>query len=118
MSDTAALLTASLHEVFGNRDAASRRAAIDRVFAQDVRFVEPEGTVVGRDALEARAATLIGQAPPGFTFREDGPAYVDGDFGLLGWALGPVDGEPVLHGVDILTVTGGFVSEIRTVLAS
>jgi hypothetical protein len=30
------LLTANLREVFGNRDAASRRAAIERVYAENV----------------------------------------------------------------------------------
>ncbi len=118
MPTAAELLTANLHEVFGNRDAASRRAAIDRTYTEDVRFVEPEGTVVGRDALDRRAAELIGQAPAHFAFRADGPAYVDGDLALLPWALGPAEGEPVVRGIDILTVTDGLVTELRTVLAS
>ena len=51
MSTTAELLTANLHDVFGNRDSAARRAAIERTYAPDVVFTDPEGSVTGWDAL-------------------------------------------------------------------
>lgn len=36
MPAVADLLAADLHEVFGNRDPASRRAAVESLFAPDV----------------------------------------------------------------------------------
>ncbi|ROS78098.1 hypothetical protein EDF24_0868 [Curtobacterium sp. PhB130] len=38
MATTSELLTANLHDVFGNSDPESRRAAIERTFAPDVAF--------------------------------------------------------------------------------
>jgi hypothetical protein len=52
MSTARELLDANLHRVFGNRDAASRREAIDAIYTVDVAFSDPEGTTIGRDALE------------------------------------------------------------------
>ena len=69
------LLTANLHGVFGERDPGRRRAAADATYTADVRFVDPEETVVGVDALEAKAAALL-EGAPGFVFAEAGPAYV------------------------------------------
>jgi len=110
------LLNASLHDVFGNRDAASRRAAIDAVFAEDVAFTDPEGTVHGRDALEEKAAGLLAGAPDSFAFVEDGRLYASEDTGALGWAFGP-PGAPVLHGIDVITVRDGVVATLTTFFA-
>jgi hypothetical protein len=52
MSAARELLDANLHRVFGNRDAASRREAIDAIYTVDVAFSDPEGTTIGRDAVE------------------------------------------------------------------
>ena len=37
------LLTRNLHDVFGENDAARRRAAIDEIFAEDCVFYELRG---------------------------------------------------------------------------
>jgi hypothetical protein len=115
MPSTAELLDANLHQVFGNRDVDSRSAAIREVFASDVAFIDPDETVVGWEALEAKAASLIGAAPESFVFTEEGPRYVDGDFGALAWAFGPA-GSPVARGIDLITVVEGRIAELRTVL--
>jgi hypothetical protein len=52
MSAARELLDANLPRVFGNRDAASRREAIDAIYTVDVAFSDPEGTTIGRDAVE------------------------------------------------------------------
>jgi hypothetical protein len=116
MADVRDLLNGNLHRVFGERDAEARRAAIDEIFADDVRFSDPEGSVVGRDALEAKAAALLGGAPDTFVFVEDGPAYVGADTGALSWAFGPA-GAPVARGIDLITVRDGRIAELRTLLS-
>ena len=110
------LLSANLHEVFGNRDAASRRAAIERVYAEDVVFADPEGEVRRWDALEAKAAGLLGGVPETFAFAEAGPAYLGDGTGALAWTFGP-EGEPVARGVDIIEVRDGRIHTLRTLLA-
>lgn len=110
------LLAANLHGVFGERDATRRRAAAEATYTEDVRFVDPEETVVGVDALEAKAAALL-EGAPGSVFAEVGPAYAAGDLAALAWTFGPPDGDPVARGVDVVTLRDGRISVVRTLLA-
>ncbi|MFD4960271.1 nuclear transport factor 2 family protein [Microbacterium sp. NPDC058389] len=116
MTNVSDLLAANLHEVFGNRDAAARRAAIQRVYSEDVTFTDPEGTVRGRAAIEKKASDLLEGAPDDFVFVEDGERYVGTDIGALAWAFGPV-GAPVVRGIDVVTVNGATITSVRTFFA-
>lgn len=116
MATVSELLTANLHDVFGNTDAASRRAAIERTYSPDVTFTDPEGAVVGWDALEQKAAGLLESVPAGFQFVEEGRRYVSETHGALAWGFGPV-GSPVARGVDVIEVRDGVVVALTTVLA-
>jgi hypothetical protein len=117
MSTARELLEVNLHHVFGNRDAASRREAIDAFYTVDVAFADPDGTVVGRDALEAKAAALIDTAPANFVFASEGPDYFGADTAALAWSFGPA-GSPVARGIDVITVEEGRISFLRTLLHS
>ncbi|WP_374008004.1 nuclear transport factor 2 family protein [Leifsonia sp. LS-T14] len=110
------LLTANLHDVFGNRDATARREAIERVYAEDVVFTDPDGAVTGWDALEAKAAGLVDDAPASFVFAEAGPAYLGSDTGALAWTFGP-EGAPVAQGVDVIEVRAGRIVSLLTLIA-
>lgn len=116
MATVSELLTANLHDVFGNRDRASRRAAIERTYAPDVTFTDPEATVVGQDALEQKAAELLDGAPGAFQFVEEGRRYVSATHGALAWGFGPV-GAPVVRGVDVIEVRDDVIVALTTVLA-
>ncbi|WP_031521521.1 nuclear transport factor 2 family protein [Streptomyces sp. NRRL F-5123] len=111
------LLAANLHEVFGNRDASSRRAAIERIYTEDVAFADPEGVTTGWDAIEDKARALLDKAPPGSAFTEDGPPYVGTDRGALAWAFG-LEGNPLARGVDVITVRGGRIADVLTLLTA
>ncbi len=115
MTSVAELLHANLHDVFDNRDAAARRAAIDRVYTEDVAFTDPEGVTIGREGVDRKAAALLAGAPEDFGFAEDGIPYVGEDIGALPWAFGPA-GRPVVRGIDIITVRAGRVAAIRTLV--
>jgi hypothetical protein len=117
MPDAKELLHSNLHEVFSERDPDERRAAIERTYAEDVVFIDPEGEVVGRQALNDRAQKLLDDAPADFVLEEDGPRYVSPETAALAWRLGP-PGSPVARGIDILTVRDGCVSVLTTLLAS
>ena len=113
MTSVSELLSANLHEVFGNRDADTRRRTIEAVYAPDVVFTDPEGTVHGRSAVEEKAATLLAGVPEDFEFAEDGERYADSDIGALAWAFGP-RGAPVARGIDVVTVADGYITSVRT----
>jgi hypothetical protein len=110
------LLSANLRDVFGNRDPAARREAIERVYSPDVVFTDPEEAVQGWDALEAKAAGLLDGAPPTFAFADAGPVYLGATSGALAWTFGP-EGAPVAHGVDVIEVRDGRIVSLLTLLA-
>ncbi|GAB2454541.1 ketosteroid isomerase-like protein [Conyzicola lurida] len=109
------LLASNLHDVFGNRDAAARRRAIETIYTDDVVFTDPEESVTGWDAVEAKAAALLDGAPAEFEFADDGIAYTGADAGALAWTFGP-SGSPVARGIDLITVRDGRIAELRTLL--
>ncbi|MEF2977960.1 nuclear transport factor 2 family protein [Subtercola sp. YIM 133946] len=114
MPTTAELLRANLHEVFG-RDASVRRRAIEAAFAPDAVFTDPEHTTTGWDGIEQTAEALLGAAPDDFVFVEDGLVYESAEAGALPWAFGP-PGAPVVHGIDIITVRGGRIASLVTLV--
>ena len=63
MPDPTQLLYMNLHEVFSERDPEKRRAAIERTYVEDVRFIDPEGEAVGREAPNDRAQKVLDDAP-------------------------------------------------------
>jgi hypothetical protein len=115
MPDTAELLHMNLHEVFSERDRDKRRAAIERTYVEDVRFIDPDGESVGRAALDDRAQKILDDAPAEFVLEEDGLKYVGPDIGVQPWRFGP-PGSPVVRGIDILSVRDGSVSAVRTLI--
>ena len=117
MSDAKELLHSNLHEVFSERDPERRRAAIERTYTEDVRFIDPEGEFVGRQALSDQAQKLLNGVLAGFVFEEDGPRYVGSDTAALAWRFGP-PGKPIARGIDVLTIHDGRVSLVRTLIAS
>lgn len=117
MPDAKELLHSNLHEVFSERDAARRQAAIERTYTEDVRFIDPEGEFVGRQALADQAQKVLDGVAAGFVFEEDGPRYVGNGTAALAWRFGP-PGRPVARGIDILTIRDGRVSVVRTLIAA
>ena len=104
-----------LLEVFNQRDPQQRRAVIERLYDPAVVFSDPEETVTGVDALDAKAQGLLDQAP-GFVFALDGPVLVSADLGHASWRFGPKDGKPVVRGIDMALVKDGRIVRLYTVL--
>jgi hypothetical protein len=57
------LLNRNLQEVFGEGDAARRRAAIGELYTDDCVLDAPPGVFVGRDALDKFAGDLRATHP-------------------------------------------------------
>ena len=114
MPDSAELLQMN-RQVFSERDPEKRRAAIERTYVEDVRFIDPDDESVGREALNDRAQKILDEAPADFVLEEDGLAYVSPDMAVQGWSFGP-PGSPAVRGIDVLTVRDGSVSVVRTLI--
>jgi SnoaL-like domain len=117
MPDAKELLHSNLHDVFSERDPERRWAAIGRTYTEDVRFIDPQGEFIGRQALSDQAQKLLDDVvQAGFVFEEDGPRYVGTDTAALAWRLGP-PGSPVARGIDVLTIRDDRVSVVHTLIA-
>src|SRR5258708_12758748 len=103
MPEAKKLLHSNLHEVFSERDPDRRRAAIARTYTEDVRFIDPEGEFVGRQALTDQAQKLLDAVPAGYVFEEDGPRYVRTDTPAPPWLFGP-PGTPPTHPITLRTI--------------
>jgi hypothetical protein len=109
-------MTASLLEVFGERDAARRRAAMQRTFAADVTFHDPDGTVTGHEALEGKIEALYAGAPPDWAFRAAAPAAEVADLGRATWTFGPPAGPEAVRGMDIGIIVNGRIASMYTIV--
>jgi hypothetical protein len=110
------LMHANLLEVFNERDAARRRAAIEHIYADDIRWTDDDGVTTGRDSPDAKAAEL--QARLGdLQFIAAGPVYQTLGLGYLAFQLvKPGSPEPEVSGFDVAIVRDGVIVELYTVL--
>ena len=116
-NDTETLLKKNLYEVFGERDAGKRQAAIAAIWKEDGIFIDPSGAHIGQAALEEAVARLLEQFP-GFVFTEMGRAETYHGIGRLAWGFGPPNEAPKVTGLDIVAVTDGRLSALYTFLDS
>jgi len=100
-------------QVWNETDPGARRAAIDELFAADVRFVDPLAAVEGRAGVDELIAGAQGQFT-GLVFTAGGPADAHHDQGRFTWHLGPAGGEPVAIGFDVAEIDAD--GRIRLVL--
>ena len=111
----ASLSRAVLLEVFDERDAGRRAEAIQRIFADDIRFVDYSGTHHGRAEIAAAVERLHARLP-GFRFAPvSGPQVLDGA-ARLGWQFGPPSEPAKITGTDTILVRDGRVSVLLVFL--
>lgn len=110
------LMEGNLLEVFNQRDPERRRAAIERIYASDVRWTDDEGVSVGHDALDTKADALQGNLGP-LQFVKAGPVHELSGFGHLAWHLVAEEGgAPQVSGFDVAIIRDGVIAELYTVL--
>ncbi|ORB64732.1 nuclear transport factor 2 family protein [Mycolicibacterium tusciae] len=110
------LMLANLLAVFNERDEKTRRPAIERTYAPDVRWTDAEGVSTGHDALEAKCVALQNQLGDQ-QFAAAGPVHVLPDFGYLAWNLvDPTTGQTGMSGFDAAVIKDGRIAELYTVL--
>jgi hypothetical protein len=102
------LLTRNLDGVFGENDAARRRAAIDEIFTEDCVFYEPRGVYRGRDEIE-RVAGAIKATHPDFRYQPIAPPEELGDGGRIRWVSGRPGEAPAYAGTDFIIARDGRI---------
>ena len=109
------LLHRNLQEVFGEGDAARRRAAIDQFYTDDCVLYVPPGVFLGRDALDKFAGDLRATHPD-FAYTPHGEAQALHNAGILAWGSGPRSEAPDYTGLDVIIVRDGRIAALYVFL--
>src|SRR5271167_1666175 len=111
------LLYRNLQEVFGEGDAARRRAVIEELYTEDCVLYVPVGIFVGRDALDKFAGDLRATHPH-FAYTPLGEPQALHNAGRLAWGSGPRGERPDYTGVDVIIVREGKIAGLYVFLDS
>jgi hypothetical protein len=106
-----ALLHRNLQDVFGEGDAARRRAAIAELYTEDCILYVPPGVIVGREALDQFAGDLRATHPH-FAYTPHGEAQALHNGGILAWGSGPSKEAPVYTGLDVIIERDGQIAAL------
>jgi hypothetical protein len=87
-------------DTWNETDADARRAAVDRLYAEDARYIDPLAAAEGREAIAAMIGA-VQQQFPGFVFRLAGPVDGHHNQARFGWELGPAGAEAPIVGFDV-----------------
>ena len=105
------LLHRNLQEVFGEGNAARRRAAIEDLYTEDCVLYVPPGIFVGLEALDKFAGDLRA-THPNFVYTPHGEAQALHNAGRLAWGSGPGDEPPNYTGLDVVIVRDGKIAAL------
>jgi len=111
------LLHRNLQEVFGEGDAAKRRAAIQELYTDDCILYVPPGVFVGHDALDRFAGDLRATHPH-FAYTPQGEPQALHNAGRLAWGSGPRGQKPDYTGEDVIIVRDGKIAALYVFLDS
>ena len=111
------LLHRNLQEVFGEGDAARRRAAIDALYTEDCVLEVPPGAFIGRDALDKFAGELRATHPH-FLYTPLSKPQALHNAGRLAWGSGPRGEAPEYTGLDVIVVRDGRIAALYVFLDS
>lgn len=100
-------------DAWNETDPTARRAAVDDLYSEDARYVDPLAAAYGREAIAATIGAVQEQFP-GFVFRLAGPVDAHHDQARFGWELGPVDQEAPIVGFDVVVTDAA--GRLQTVL--
>ncbi|HEV8001502.1 MAG TPA: nuclear transport factor 2 family protein [Planctomycetaceae bacterium] len=111
MSSISTLLTRNLHDVFGENDAARRRAAIDETFTDDCVFYEPRGLHRGRDEI-GRVAGAIKATHPDFRYQPIAEPEELGNGGRIQWLSGRPGEVPAYAATDFIIARDARIAAV------
>ncbi len=103
MFDFHALATRYI-DTWNEADPAARRAAIEKLWADDARYIDPLVDAQGWSAIDAAIAGAQRQFP-GFSFRLTGAVDGHHDQCRFSWEFGPAGTDAPVAGSDVALVT-------------
>lgn len=112
---TTELLDRNLQEVFGEGDAARRRAAIEEFYTDDCVVHVPDGVFVGHNALDKFAGELRATHPH-FVYTPHGEPQALHGGGILAWGSGPKSEPPEYTGLDVVIVRENKIAALYVFL--
>ncbi|MFC4034839.1 nuclear transport factor 2 family protein [Streptomyces polygonati] len=98
-------------ETWNTLVAEERRALVDKIFTEDVEYVDPNVAVQGRAALDSYIEQTQKQFP-GFVFSLAGDISAHHDVARFTWHVGPPGAAPVAVGYDFAAVRDGQVRQL------
>jgi hypothetical protein len=106
MSEQVTDLVQNYIAVWNERDVAKRRLLIDQVFSDECIYIDPNDSVIGRDAIERLVEALQARLP-GLRFTLAGHVNAHHDQALFGWILAaPGAAMPAATGIDMAVLDG------------
>ena len=112
MSVISTFLTRNLQDVFGESDAARRRAAIDELYTEDGVFYDPtSGAHRGRDEID-RIAGEIRATHPDFQYQPIAEPEEVGNSGRVRWVSGRPGEAPAYAGTDFIIARDGRIAAV------
>ncbi len=109
--------TRPAQEVFGEGDAARRRAAIDELYTEDCEPYVPPGKFIGREAVDRFAGDLRATHPH-FVYTPHGEPQALHNAGRLAWGSGPRGEKPEYTGLDVIIIRGDKIAALYVFLDS
>jgi hypothetical protein len=111
------LMESNLLQVFNERDAQRRLAAIEQTYTPDVRWTDDEGVSIGVDQLNIKAQALQDGQLAGLSFVKAGPVYQTHGIGYLAWNIVAAGSDtPIVSGFDVALIADDRINELFTVL--
>jgi hypothetical protein len=99
--------------LWNETDPNARRRAVDELWTEDARYVDPMADARGHEAIDQTIAAVQAQFPD-FVFRLTGPVDAHHDQARFSWQLGPERGEAPILGFDVAVTNGD--GRLQTVL--
>jgi len=118
--DVPYLLRVVLHQIFNERDASIRRAAIAKHMAVTCIFIDPHAAHQGHAAIDDACVAVL-KDTEGFVFIERGAPEVlhhlgNTYVGKLKWGFGPMGEPSKVLGEDVVTIEDGKIARLYTFL--
>lgn len=97
--------------IWNETDPFRRRAAIDALFADGCRYVDPLASVTGQEQLDGLIGGVQKQFA-GFTFTLRGSVDAHHDQARFTWQAGPSGAPDVVIGFDVVVLDHGKITAV------
>jgi hypothetical protein len=115
-NDLARLMEENLRRVWSERNADSRRKALEGIYAKDSTLFEVGEMVSGYDAINEKVSNIVNAMPAEFIFTRLKPTIINNNVGRLIWGIGPKGQPPVATGMDLAVFENGRIKSLYVFL--